>query len=138
MGKNKSLKGYEFTNLLFLLGLIVVLGAICTVVYVQLTKEQNVVEVLDPGVSSEQINEDIALFYLEGFRIVEMTRQYRSRLEIPVTDDGLLRDLYALPGVEEITVQPQLIMVKKNGTTEWKDLRGRIRDIINNHLHSHY
>ncbi|MDR1727655.1 MAG: NifU N-terminal domain-containing protein [Acidobacteriota bacterium] len=138
MGKAKSLKGYEFSNLLFLLGLIVVLGAICVVVYVQLTAPADDIEVVEPGISSENTNDNIAVYYLEGFHIAETTRLYRSRLEIPVTDDGLVRSLFELPGVEEVTLQPELIMVKKNGTVEWKDLSGPIRGIVKKHLHPHY
>jgi len=140
MGKSKgSLKGYEFSNLLFFLGLIIVLGGGCWwVLYHYGTKDRIVVVDPDPGISSELINDDIAAYYLEGFRIVGVTRQYRSRLEIPSTDDGLIRGLFDLPGVEELTIQPQLVMLKKNGTVSWDILSGQIRDILNNHLHSHY
>jgi len=43
-----------------------------------------------------------------------------------------------LPGVEELTVEPNVIMVKKNGTVTWDKLSGPIRSIITSHLHSHY
>ena len=141
MGKSKgSLKGYEFTNLLFMLFLIVVLGGVCALVLYHIgTKDRYDVVDKDPGIASEQqINEDITAFYLEGFDIVGVTRTYQSRLEIPSTDDGLVRGLFDLPGVEEIVIEPKLIMVKKNGTVTWGKLRGEIRDILNNHLHSHY
>ena len=140
MGKSKgSLKGYEFSNLLFFLGLIIVLSCGCWwVLYHYGTKDRVVIVDPSPGIASEHINDDIAAFYLEGFSIVGVTRQYRSRLEIPSTDDGLIRGLFDLPGVEELTVQPQLIMVKKNGTVSWDNLKEPIRDIINSHLHSHY
>ena len=140
MGKSKgSLKGYELTNLLFLLVVAIVLGGACWWVFYHYgTKDRVEIVIVEPGIESEQIHEDIAAFRLEGFRIVEITRQYRSRLEVPATDDGLIRDMFELPGVEEITVEPQLIMVKKNGTVSWDKLRGPIREIIKNHLHSHY
>ena len=140
MGKSKgSLKSYEFSNLLFFLGLIIVLGGVCWwVLYHIGTKDRVIVVDPEPGIASEHINEDIAVFYLEGFRIVGVTRQYRSRLEIPSTDDGFIRGLFDLPGVEELTVEPNVIMVKKNGTVSWDKLIGPIRDILNNHLHSHY
>ena len=140
MGKSKgSLKGYEFSNLLFFLGLIVVLGGGCWwVLYHYGTKDRVVIVDPDPGITSEHTTEDIAVFYLEGFRIVGVTRQYRSRLEIPSTDDGFIKDLFDLPGVEELTVEPNVIMVKKNGTITWEKLSGLIRVVINNHLHSHY
>jgi len=140
MGKKKgSLKGYELSNLMFFLVLIIVLGGGCWwVLYHYGTKDRVIIVDPEPGIASEHINEDIAVFYLEGFRIVGVTRQYRSRLEIPSTDDGFIRGLFDLPGVEELTIEPNVIMVKKNGTITWDKLSGLIRDIINDHLHSHY
>jgi len=140
MGKPKgSLRGYEFSNLLFFLVLVIVLGGGCWwVLYHYGTRDRIIIVDPDPGIASEQTNEDIAVFYLEGFRIVGVTRQYRSRLEIPSTDDGFIRDLFDLPGVEELTVEPTVIMVKKNGTITWDKLSGPVREVINKHLHSHY
>ena len=140
MGKSKgSLKGYELTNLMFFLVLIIVLAAGCWWVFYHIgTKDRVVVVEVDPGISSEQTTDDIALFYLEGFHIVGMSRTYRGRLEIPSTDDGLIRGLFDLPGVEELVIEPKLVIVKKNGTVEWNKLSGPIRNVINNHLHSHY
>ena len=82
MGKSKgSLKGYELTNLLFFLVLIVVLGAGCWWVFYHIgTKDRVVVVYVDPGISSEQTTDDISLFYLEGFHIVGTSRTYRGRL----------------------------------------------------------
>jgi len=139
MGKSKgSLKGYEFSNLLFLLVIMTALGFGCWAVFHYFsTKDWEVVEI-EPGISSEEINEDIAMFYLEGFKIVGVARTYRSRLEIPTTDDGLISGLFNLPGVEELVIQPESIIVKKNGTVGWDKLSGPIRDILKNHLHSHY
>ena len=140
MGKSKgSLKGYEFSNLLFFLVLIIALTGGCWWVFYHFgSKNREVVVNKEPGISSEQTTGDITLFYLEGFRITEITRRYRNRLEVPVTDDGLILDLFNLPGVEEITIQPQLIIVKKNGAVDWDKLRAPIRDIVKNHLHPHY
>ena len=140
MGKSKgSLKGYELTNLLFFLIVVIVLGGGCWwVLYHYGTKDRVVIVEPGPGIASEEVYEDMALFYLEGFRIVENSRQYKGLLEVPATDDGLIRDMFELPGVEEITIQSQLVMVKKNGTVSWDTLRAPIRNIINNHLHSHY
>jgi len=135
----KSLKGYEFTNLLFFLVLIIVLAGGCWLVFYHIgTKDRVVVVEIDPGIASEETSEDISLFYLEGFHIVGTSRTYRSRLEIPSTDDGLVRSLFDLPGVEEIVIEPQLIILKKNGATSWDKLREPVRGIIKSHLHSHY
>jgi hypothetical protein len=140
MGKSKgSLKGYEFSNLLFFLGLMVVLGGICWLVLYHIgTRDRQQVVIVEPGISQEATSGDIALFYLEGFQIVGTERTYRSRLEIPATDDGFIRGLFDIPGVEELTIRPQLVMVRKNGDVSWDRIRGSIREVINNHLHSHY
>ena len=140
MGKSKgSLKGYELTNLLFFLVLIVVLGAGCWWVFYHIgTKDRIVVVDAAPGISLEVTTDDIAMFYLEGFNIVGMSRTYRSRLEIPSTDDGFIRGLFDLPGVEELVIEPKLVIVKKNGTVNWDKLSGPVSDIIKKHLHSHY
>ena len=45
--------------------------------------------------------------------------RHRSRLEITVTDDGLAE--ISLPaGVEEITIDQKVIMIKKNGSARWE------------------
>ena len=140
MGKSKgSLKGYEFSNLLFFLVLIIVLGGGCWwVLYHYGTKDRVIVVDVEPGIATEIINDDIAAFYLEGFRIIGVSQIYDSRLKIPSTDDGLLRGLFDLPGVEEIVLEPQLIIVKKNGDVTWDKLSGPIRNLVKEHLHSHY
>ena len=140
MGKSKgSLKGYELSNLLFFLILIVVLGVGCWLVFYNIgIKDRVVVVEKDPGISEEAITDDIAMFYLEGFQIVGMSRTYRGRLEIPSTDDGLILSLFDLPGVEELVIEPKLIIVKKNGTVGWDKILGAVRDIIKKHLHAHY
>ncbi len=80
---------------------------------------------------------DVGVFYL-GTKLSETTRQYRSRLEIPVTDDGLVRDLFALPGVEEVTINQAMIMLKKTTSSRWESIQPGVRIIVKNHLHLHY
>ena len=139
MGKSKkSLKGYELNNLLFFLAMIIVLGGVCWIFYGLVTKNPDAVKDVDPVITSETTTGDIAVFELDGFNIVGMSRTYRSRLEIPVTDDGLIKGMYDLPGVEEIVLEQRRVIVKKNGTIEWNKLSGPITDILKEHLHSHY
>jgi len=139
MGKPKgSLKGYELNNLLFFLGMIVILGGVCWIFYNLVTKNPDPVIDIEPAITSEVTTGDIAVFELEGFNLVGMSRSYRSRLEIPVTDDGLIQGLYDLPGVEEIVLEPRRVIIKKNGTVEWNTLSGSITNVLKDHLHSHY
>lgn len=134
----RSLKKYEISNLLFFLFLIVALGTLVTFVFRSYgTKNRIPAGEVETGIISEDVYEDICSFYL-GTRVSETTRQYRGRIEIPFTDDGLIRGLFDLPGVEEITINPTTIMLKKNGTVAWNEIRGKAREIILNHLHSHY
>ena len=102
----RSLKRYEITNLLFFLTVIVVLGVLVSFVFHYYgTRNQKVPDEGNLGVVSAALSEgsDVGVFHL-GTRISETSLQYRSRLEIPVTDDGLLTELFSLPGVEEITI----------------------------------
>lgn len=139
-GGRKSLKKYEVTNLLFFLVLIVALGALVSFVFRYYgTRNQAPEEESDPGVISDACSEgsDIGFFYL-GTKLSEVTLQCRSRLDIPATDDGLIRDLFNLQGVEEVTVDKTTILIKKNGSSRWESIQMGVRDIVRNHLHIHY
>jgi hypothetical protein len=136
----KSLKGYEFTNLLFFLVLIVALGVLVTFVFRHYgTRNQEQSEGSSVGVVSEAVGSgsDIGLFYLDT-KLSERTLQYRSRLEIPATDDGLVSELFALPGIEEVTIDPKVIILKKNGSARWESIQPGVRRIVKEHLHIHF
>lgn len=143
MAKNrsgKSLKKYELTNLLFFLVLIVALGVLVTVVFRHYgTRNQESSEGSAEGIVSEAVGpgSDVGLFYLDT-KISQSTRRYRSRIEIPPTDDGLVRELFALPGVEEITIDQKVLMLKKNGSVRWESIQPGVRRIVKEHLHIHY
>jgi len=136
----KSLKKYELTNLLFFLVLIVALGVLVTFVFRHYGKgdqgpsEESVAGVVSDAVSS---GSDVGLFYLDT-KLSETTRRYRSRLEIPPTDDGLVRELFSLPGIEEVTVDQKIIILKKNGSARWESIQPGVRRIVKEHLHLHY
>ena len=136
----KSLKKYELTNLLFFLVLIVALGVLVTFVFRHYgTRNQEQSEGAVVGVVSEAVGpgSDVGLFYLDT-KLSETTRRYRSRLEIPATDDGLVSELFALPGVEEVTIDQKVIMLKKNGSVRWESIQPGVRRIVKEHLHMHY
>ena len=136
----KSLKSYEITNLLFFLVLIIALAVLVSYVFRYYgTRDQQSAEETQIGVISDALSEgsDMGLFYLDT-RLSETTRQYKSLLEIPPTDDGLVRDLFNLPGIEEVTIDQQTIILKKNGSIRWDAIQSRVRQIVKNHLHTHY
>jgi hypothetical protein len=136
----KSLKKYELTNLLFFLVLIVALGVLVTFVFRHYgTRNQESSEGSVVGVVSEAVGpgSDIGLFYLDT-KISQSTQRFRSRIEIPATDDGLVRELFALPGVEEVTIDQKVIMLKKNGSVRWESIQPGVRRIVKEHLHMHY
>jgi len=136
----KSLKGYELTNLLFFLVLIVAFGVLVTFVFRHYgTRNQEQSEGAVVGVVSEAVGSgsDIGLFYLDT-KLSERTLRYRSRLEIPATDDGLVRDLFALPGIEEVTIDSKVIILKKNGSARWESIQASVRRIVKEHLHIHF
>lgn len=136
----KTLKKYELTNLLFFLVLIVALGVLVTFVFRHYgNRDQYISDGSAAGVVSEAVSpgSDIGLFYLDT-RLSETTRQYRSRIEIPATDDGLLQELFALPGIEEVTVDQKVLILKKNGSSPWDNIQPGVRRIVKEHLHLHY
>jgi hypothetical protein len=136
----KSLKKYEITNLLFFLVLIVALGVLVAFVfrYYGTRNSEPAVE-SETGVVSDSCGDasDVGMFYL-GATIVQTSHQFKSRLEVPVTDDGLLKELFDLPGVEEITLDQRIIVVRKSSSTRWEGIQAGVRRIVKSHLHIHY
>lgn len=136
----RSLKKYELTNLLFFLTLIIALGVLVTVVFRHYgTRNMETEDDSGAGVISDQLNpaSDVGVFYL-GTKITESSHQYRTMLDIPVTDDGFVRDLFNLPGVEELTIDQRMIIVKKNTGARWEGIQPGVRQIVKNHLHMHF
>ena len=136
----KSLRKYEVTNLLFFLTLMVALGVLVTFVFRHYgTRNQVLDEESDLGVVSEAVSDgsDVGIFYL-GTKISETQRQYRSRLEIPVTDDGLRAEMFDLPGVDEVTLDQRILIIRKSGSVRWDGIRPGVRRIVSNHLHIHF
>jgi hypothetical protein len=136
----RSLKRYEITNLLFFLSVIVVLGVLVSFVFHHYgTRNQKAPDEGNLGVVSAALSEgsDVGVFHL-GTRISETSLQYRSRLEIPVTDDGLISELFSLPGVEEITINQSVIMIRKSSSVSWNQIQPGVDRIVKQHLHIHY
>lgn len=136
----RSLKKYELQNLLFFLTLVVALGVLVTVVFrIYGTRNQAPEEESGAGVISDQLNpaSDMGVFYL-GTTLSQSSLQYHNRLEIPVTDDGLLKDLFDLPGVNEITINQRMIIITKANDARWEAIQPGVRRIVKNHLHLHY
>jgi hypothetical protein len=136
----RSLKKYEIANLFFFVAIIVALGVMVTFVFRYYgTRNQPRVSEPDLGVISDALSDgsDVGLFYL-GTKLSETSHQYRSRLDIPVTDDGLLKELFSLPGVEEITLDQRIIIIKKTVSVRWENIQPGVRRIVRSHLHIHY
>jgi hypothetical protein len=135
-----TLAQYELTNLLFILVLIVALGVLVALVFNHYrTLDQGPSDERDIGVVSEALDStsDVGIFYL-GTPISQTNFNYRSRIEIPVTDDGFLKELFSLPGVESVTINQKTIMLKKNSSARWEKISPGVRRIVSTHLHIHY
>jgi hypothetical protein len=135
-----TLAQYELSNLLFFLVLIAALGVLVALVFNHYrTLNQGPSEEGDIGIVSEALDStsDVGMFYL-GTKIAETSYQYRNRIEIPVTDDGFLKGLFSLPGVEAVTINQKTIMLKKSTSARWETISPGVRRIVSNHLHIHY
>jgi hypothetical protein len=131
---------YEFANLLFFLVLIIALGVGVAFVFRYYgTRNTEPEREADLGVVSDALSagSDVGMFYL-GTKLSETSQQFRSRLEVPVTDDGLIKDLFDLPGVEEVTLDQRIIVIRKDTATRWESIQPGVRRIVKAHLHIHY
>ena len=136
----RSLKKYEVTNLLFFVVLIVALGVLVAFVFRYYgTRPTGAEPESDMGVVSASLSPtaDVGMFYL-GTTLSEASHQYRSRLEVPVTDDGFMKEMFDLPGVEEITLGPRIIVIRKTNSARWENIEPGVRRLVKNHLHIHY
>ena len=136
----RSLKKYELTNLLFFLTLIVALGIMVTFVFRYYgNRNMGPPDADERGIVAESFyaGSDIGMFQL-GTKIFQTSHQYSNPLDIPVTDDGLLKDLFAIEGVEEVMVDQRSIMIKKEASVPWEKIKPRVQEIVLEHLHLHY
>jgi len=136
----KSLQKYEFTNLLFFLVLIIALGVLVAFVFrFYGTRGTGLEDEANMGVISDSVSagSDVGMFYL-GTNLSETTLQYRNRLQIPVTDDGFLKEMFSIPGVEEITVNQRVIVIRKSPSAPWESIQPGVRRIVKEHLHIHF
>jgi hypothetical protein len=63
--------------------------------------------------------------------------KYHTRQEIPLTDDGLAKGLFDIPGVTEVTIDKAMVVLQKAPKAHWEEIRPAARDIISTHLHMH-
>ncbi len=138
--RGNTLARYEGMNLLFFLGCILVLGVFVSYVFqVYRTAGQRPPKATDEnGIISEVVSTtaESGLFYL-GTRLTDSSRVYHSPEEIPSTDDGLVRGLFAIPGVVEVQVDQRLIVLRKSPSAHWEEIQPSAREVIGRHLHMH-
>ncbi len=138
--KGNVLRRYEGANLLFFLAFAVILAGFVAWVFqsyrnpgdgaVEETGDAN-------GVVSELISpDDSCIFYLST-KLSESGHRYRSRMEIPPTDDGLVRDLFGIDGVTGVVVDQKMVILQKWPASRWEAIQPMAKEVINNHLHMH-
>ncbi|HYK91859.1 MAG TPA: NifU N-terminal domain-containing protein [Acidobacteriota bacterium] len=134
------LRRYEGGNLLFFLGFILALGIFVSWVFQSYRSPNAVVPPESPekGILSEIVTpgSETCVFYL-GTKLSETNHRYRSRTEIPATDDGLVAGLFGIPGVEVIVVDGKMLMLQKSPLTRWERIQPSAREVIKSHLHMH-
>jgi hypothetical protein len=140
MPRQRSLKGYEGANLLFFLGVVVVLGTFVWFVF-HFYRNANRAPVrasIEGGVLSNAVipGADSCIFYV-GTRLSTTKLRYVNG-QIPVTDDGLVKDLFGIPGVLEVVIDQSLVMLHKTPGSHWEAIQPLAREIINRHLHIHH
>lgn len=134
----KTLNRLEVQNVLFFMvfiGALIVLGAYILRGYRDKDKvppkEIDPTGILDEVVSSTS---NSCYFYL-GSKLSETTRKFHTRQEIPPTDDGLAKALFAIPGVIEVTIDNTMVVLQKAPKAHWEEIRPAARDVITSHIH---
>jgi hypothetical protein len=139
--RKNVLRRYEGTNLLFFLVFILALGLFVSWVFKSF-RSPNAVAVDtssdEEGILSEVITpgSETCVFYL-GTKLSETGHQYRSRTEIPATDDGLVAGLFGIPGVEVVVIDGKMVMLQKAPPVRWERIQPNAREVIKSHLHMH-
>jgi hypothetical protein len=138
--KGNVLRRYEGANLLFFLVFVLALaGFVAWVFQSYRSPGESVAEEAgaNGGVVSEIVSpDDSCIFYL-GTKLSESSRRYRGKLEIPATDDGLIRDLFAIEGVTGVVVDQRMVILQKWPTARWEAIQPLAREVLNGHLHMH-
>jgi hypothetical protein len=139
--KGRALKGYEASNVLFLLAALIAFGALFTYVlknYRSPSASDRKATAAGIGILNEVFSPDneTCVFYLSA-PLSAASRAYRSKLDIPATDDGLIAGLFDLPGVTEVVVNQKVVMIKKSPAARWEVVQSGAREIISAHPHLH-
>ena len=138
--KRNVLRRYEVANLLFFLLCIVALSALVGYVfqaYRNLDKSSEKRNE-DEGILSEVVApaSESCMYYV-GTELNTASHRYRSRMEIPATDDGFIGELFGIPGVVEVLVARKLVVLQKSPSARWETIQPSAREVIKRHLHMH-
>lgn len=138
--KGNVLRKYEGANLLFFLAFAVVLAGFVAWVF-QSYRSPRDSGPEDTGESSGIVSEvvspdDSCIFYLST-KLSESGRRYRGKMEIPATDDGLVRDLFAIEGVTGVVIDRKMVILQKWPAARWEAIQPGVKEVINSHLHMH-
>ncbi len=138
--KGNVLKKYEVAHLLFFLVCIVALGGLVAFVFqAYKNRDRNSGPREDnSGIVSEVIApaSESCMYYL-GTEVNTSSHRYRSRMEIPPTDDGFIRGLFDIPGVVEVLAARKLVVIQKSPAVRWEAIQPAARGVIKQHLHLH-
>jgi hypothetical protein len=138
-GGRKNLRRYEGGNLLFFLLVIAVLGVFVSAVFLYYRgNPKGPAEDDRPGILAENVVPGIeACMFSVGTKISETNRRYVGAQDISVMDDGFVRDLFAIPGVTEIVIDRNMVLLHKTPSAQWDHIQPGAREVINRHLHMH-
>lgn len=137
-GSRRTLKGYEGINLVVFLLVLVGLGVFVALVF-QYYRAPNVKESEgEKGVLSTATipGSDGCMFYV-GTELSQTKLRYTSAEAIAATDDGFVRDLFAIPGVVEVVIDHSLVVLHKSPGARWEPIQPAAREVIKKHLHLH-
>ena len=140
MAKRASVDGrrihrkYEWSNLLFLLSI-----AAALVLFVMLVFRMYSTPDEDPSeaksiysvILSELVppSSNNCIFYLDT-DISGESKRFNSVTEVPATDAGFVRGLFAISGVMAVQINQRSVVLYKTPSAHWEEIRPKAREII--------
>ncbi len=128
----ESLVRYEWVNLVLLLLAVVGLAIFATWVFQYYSQPDDGPASEAVIISEAVVDADICMFTV-GMRLTHTVRHYRNPAEIR-TDDPLARDLFAVPGVAQVIINPKSVVIYKLPSARWEIVQSSARGIISDHL----
>jgi hypothetical protein len=131
----RALGRYEVQNVLFFMCFIAALAILGGFVFLHYRdRGLEPPKEIDPSGILNEIVSSTQCIFVTGSKLTDTAQKYHTLKDVPAADT-LARNLFKIPGVIEVTVDQQTIVLLKAPKAHWEEIRPQAREIIDKHLH---